>query len=325
MFILFIIIFFLVIELEDYSTVLGNNNTKSKNITINKTPAKKQSINSNHVSENGLSSPSLKGPTKPKANTLDYEQQLNLLNSYKTIKKGSHTGSSSTLPQTSHQAVEQSFTRNNFDDTTMSKNNAKKSPATTPQSEKNSSFKNSHSSRRTSQPPMEVKEKSKSETRGKSTSLIKRLSFKFKSNSIDKSDTPSQPTPPPQPRQPQTPPSSLQYNNTSIHNQTQSPQHNKQRNGDLPPQSPVVRSSSRALRSLHVRSTPTDTEQTRPESPTANKHFFNNSQSEEDANVFSPYENKSFNQKSFDTETHLNIDSRNFFSSLFYNFLFGSN
>jgi len=320
-----------VIELEDYSSALGSNNTKSKNITINKT-TKKQTSNNNHVNENGLSSPTLKGSPKPKVNTLDYEQQLNLLNSYKNIKKGSQTGSTSTLPQTSHQATEQTITRNNFDDM-MSKNaknssnttNATTTNATPPQhdSNSNSSFKNSHSSRRSSQPPAEAKEKSKSETRGKSSSLIKRLSFKFKSNSIDKSDTPPAPTRQP----PQTPPSSLQYNNnnnnnshnTSIH-QTQSPPHNKQRNGDLPPQSPIVKSNSRALRSLHMRTTPTD-EQIRPvapispESPTAAyKTVTNNnnnySQIEDDTNVFSSSnDDESFNQKSYETESSLNIDS----------------
>ena len=260
------------IELEDYSNALGSVNKKSTNISIAKARrlnTTNASNNGNHVNENGHQLPK---SLKNKTNTLDYEQQLNLLNSYKNIKKASCTGSFTALPQTSIQAETLTTTtapnhtatlhtnnflqyqRANFDEIMASNNkSSKKSLSHDIHNLKNS---NSHSSRRTSQPPPTLtdsastssssKEKSKSETRGKSTSLIKRLSFKFKSNSTDKPDTNHTNT------------------NTSTSNNNQSPlsPQVKQRNGALPPQSPVTRTSFKNLRSLHGRTTSATSEQT---------------------------------------------------------------
>ena len=139
------------IELEDYSNALGTDNKKSTNVTISKAtrrnqPPTPQPSNSNHVaSENGLPSPTVKS-LKNKTNTLDYEQQLNLLNSYKNAKKATtataasptsspsanYSGSYSVLPQTSLQTeintggpgTHQSRTHN-FDETMASKSSKK--------------------------------------------------------------------------------------------------------------------------------------------------------------------------------------------------------
>lgn len=242
------------IELEEYSQALNSKQTRN-NITINKATKikKKDSISPNHVNNddnpNNSSPNSLQKSTKNKLNSLDYEQQLSLLNSYKSIKKS--LGSSSVLPQTAQQAAEQS----NFQELVSS-----------PKPTNNKM--NSHTSRRTSQtsksPSSSIKaSKSKSETRGSSsdekpTSLIKRLSFRFRKNSssIDKPDTP-----PPLPNN----------NSTNTSNRSTITQ-----NGDLPPQSPmsIIRNNSKnnktLLRSLNT--TPTTTTSNTP----INEHHHQN-------------------------------------------------
>ena len=302
-----------VIELEDYSNSLVNNNTKSRNITISKVTKKTTANGSsnNHVNENGLSSPTQR-TAKNKINTLDYEQQLNLLNSYKNLKKSSNTGSSNTLPQGVGVAASQPTTatseldinhrssnnNNNFDEIMFAKNSNKKSLP--------NSNDTSHSSRRTSQ--SDLKEKSKSETRGKSTSLIKRLSFKFKSNSMDKSSSTSPPSKPSNPSHSYSNNSSNRINQPPVSPPLSPTSNVKQRNGDLPPQSPVARSNSRALRSLHNRTTSADEPDRRSEAATNNQSFnFSFSQKEEDINNNrSSYENDSLKAD----EPHLNIESK---------------
>ena len=239
-------------EIKNHVVKLNSEETPLNQLSLHE---QKKLVNDNSLK----STASTAQKSLAKISTLDYEQQLNLLNSYKNLKKA--TASASALPQindkklNSIEAINNNFNSNfNTSDYNMSSKNKKysstkeisnlaKSPVIN-----NSNNNNSHNSRRTSTPHTssssssamaspksnDKQAKSKSETRNKSTSIIKRLSFKFKSNSTE---APNPPTPQPTANNINHH-TNNKFNSTS---NTTSPQ-TIIRNGQngLPPQSPKV-------------------------------------------------------------------------------------
>jgi hypothetical protein len=165
-----------------------------------------------------------------KQNSLDIDEQQNLLNTYKLTRRKSTLSVDKFQDHTENQHNH----KNQFSASTFSMNNNKKA---------NSNQSNSvqHVSRRTSAPhenksqylqqpvssstPNSPKEKKKSDSRNKSTSIIKRFSFKFRSSDSKDKDKSS---------------SKQQSNNNSRSNSKTSKTQiqNKTSNHSLPPQSP---------------------------------------------------------------------------------------
>ena len=240
-------------EIKNHVVKLNSEETPLNQLSLHE---QKKLVNDNSLK----STASTAQKSLAKISTLDYEQQLNLLNSYKNLKKA--TASASALPQindkklNSIEAINNNFNSNfNTSDYNMSSKNKKYSStkeisnlAKSPVINNSNNNNNSHNSRRTSTPHTssssssamaspksnDKQAKSKSETRNKSTSIIKRLSFKFKSNSTE---APNPPTPQPTANNINHH-TNNKFNSTS---NTTSPQ-TIIRNGQngLPPQSPKV-------------------------------------------------------------------------------------